>query len=65
MKMKLIEKRVLMLSMFLLVCTPLFIYLANLNRIKKTFGGEALIWMFPYLIYILLDTRKEMKRCEK
>lgn len=46
-------------SVILLVLTPMFIRLANQTRITSTFGGEAFIWLMPWLL--LINEIKEVR----
>lgn len=45
--MKKLEIGLYMLSVLLLILTPKFVELANINRLKPGVGGEALLFFFP------------------
>lgn len=53
------KKKVILLTVVLLIATPFMNDLVNESRGYEAVGGECLVWLFPILIYGLIDTFRD------
>lgn len=52
-------------TIIILALTPTFVEWANQSRYRYSIGGEAMLWLVPYIIYTMLDTTREMNKARR
>lgn len=48
-------------TVILLALTPTFVAWANQTRVRASIGGEGMIWLVPFIIYLHMDTIRANK----
>ena len=52
-------------TVILLALTPTFVAWANQTRVRASIGGEGLLFLIPWIIYVCMDTADDFGKYSK
>ena len=63
--MKNSTRLMLICTTVLMAITPFFIKIVNLSRARASIGGEGLLFLIPWIIYVCMDTADDFGKYSK